>query len=112
MVIKLAFVLLSTVAHSSVFVGAGSTRLGRNELDSQAEDARAQGDESASTIQAIDAINEDLPFVKPSLRALTGDDSSSSWDRGTYSVAHHSGKLKLYVPPATRVGDTLFLFLR
>jgi hypothetical protein len=111
MVIKLVFVLLSTLAHTAVFVRAGSTRLGRSE-DIQAEVAMAQVDESASVVHAIKGIDEGLPIVKPSLRALNGDNGGSNWDRGTYSVAHHSGKLKLYVPPATRVGDTLFLFLR
>ncbi len=111
MVIKLAFFLLSTLAHTTGLVGADSAGFGRN-ADNQAEVARAQVDESASAVQAIKGIDEGLPIVKPGLRSLNGENGGSNWDRGTYSVAHHGGNLKLYVPPATRVGDTLFLFLR
>jgi hypothetical protein len=103
MVFKVAFVLLSMLAQTVDLVGAGSTRLGRNDMeDSMAEVARAH----------VDAVQEDLPIVNPGLRALNGNDGGSGWDHGTYSVAHHSGNLKLYVPSAARTGDTLFLFLR
>lgn len=112
MVFKLAFVLLSFLAHPTVLVGAGSTRLGRNnDTDSHAEIASDLMDEPASTHHSIEA-NVEPPIVKPGLRALNGGDGGSNWDHGTYSVAHHSGNLKLYVPSAAKPGDTLFLFLR
>lgn len=102
MAFKLSLIVLSALV--PVLVGGGSTKLNRkNDLDI-ADIVRTQVDPPMSV--------EDPPMVKPNLRALNGDDGGSNWDRGTYSVAHHSGNLKLYVPPATRVGDTLFLFLR
>lgn len=67
-------------------------------------------DEIVSPLQVSETVEEDLSMVKPSsLRALN---DGSDWDHGTYSVAHHSGNLKVYIPPATKVGDTIFLFLR
>jgi hypothetical protein len=111
MMFKFALVLLSTLASTSVLAGAGSKRLGQNDLDNQAEIARAHVEESASSLQDDETDDRELTSVNPGLRAL-GNNGGSDWDRGTYSVAHHSGNLKLYVPPATKVGDTLFLFLR
>lgn len=68
-------------------------------------------DEVLTSIQPSETV--DPPMVKPSsLRALNGNNDGSGWDHGTYSVAHHSGNLKVYIPPATKVGDTIFLFLR
>jgi hypothetical protein len=36
-----------------------------------------------------------------------------AWNHGTYAVASEIGeRIEIKMPPATRVGDTLFLFVR
>lgn len=111
MMSKLALVLLSTLAQTVVFAEASSTRLGQNDMNVQAN--IVVDDELVSPLQVPETGEEDLSTVKPrSLRALNGNNDGSGWDHGTYSVAHHSGNLKVYIPPATKVGDTIFLFLR
>jgi hypothetical protein len=60
------------------------------------------------------------PTYAPITDAPTGSvmptfdyDDPDSWNRGTYAFASDIGeRLVIDMPPATRVGDTLFLFVR
>ena len=124
MKVKIAIVLLSTLAQRAVLAGSTSTRLGHTTQDAGGGDGekqtnhlrktkKVQGEKSIA-IQDGKTIDEnDSPSFTTGLRALRGEDDSKDWSRGSYAVASkHSGTIKLQVPQDTQVGDTLFLFLR
>jgi hypothetical protein len=123
MKVKIAIVLLSTLAQRAVLAGSTSKRLGRTAQDAGGGDGekqtnhlrktkKVQGGKSIAIQDGITIDENDSSSFTPGLRALRGEDDSENWNRGSYAVASTSGSIKLNVPKDTQVGDTLFLFLR
>lgn len=52
------------------------------------------------------------PTFTPTYIPTTRDDGFSNWNHGSYASSEWGGKIKIYTPSGTQVGDTLFLFLR
>ena len=53
-----------------------------------------------------------VPDLLPSLRTAALADTQD-WSRGSYAAsARKSGTLQIFIPDETRVGDTVFIFLR
>ena len=125
MKVKIAIVLLSTLAQRAVLAGSTSSRLGRI-----AQDINAGGENEKQTnhlrkmkkvhggksnaIQDDETNDEnDSPSFTPGLRALRGEDDSKNWNHGTNKgAAQRRDSVKVCAPSATRSGDTLFVFLR
>ena len=59
------------------------------------------------------SISHKTLFPSPSSVSSFDVDNSQDWTHGSYAVvSEHGETIKINVPPATQVGDTLFLFLR
>ena len=127
---SIIIVLLSTVAQVAVLAETSSSGLGNNALDiDAAEDAVLQTssrklkkdnnksnknkkdndeDEEEEEVEENNSVNF-TPIVRSNILAV----EESDWSGGTYAVSSaRSGSFKVYVPAETKVGDTLFLFLR
>ena len=65
-------------------------------------------DEEEEEVEENNSANF-TPVVRSNILAV----EESDWSGGTYAVSSaRSGSFKVYVPAETKVGDTLFLFLR
>ena len=128
---SIIIVLLSTVAQVAVLAETSSSRLGQNAPDiDAAEDVVLQTssvrklkkdnnksnknkkgndeDEEEEEVEENNSVNF-TPIVRSNILAV----EESDWSGGTYAVSSaRSGSFKVYVPAETKVGDTLFLFLR
>ena len=128
---SIIIVLLSTVAQVAVLAETSSSRLGQNALDiNVAEDVVLQTssvrklkkdnnksnknkkgndeDEEEEEVEENNSANF-TPVVRSNILVVEETD----WSGGTYAVSSaRSGSFKVYVPAETKVGDTLFLFLR
>jgi hypothetical protein len=113
MKVKFAIVLLSTLAQRAVLAGSTSTRLGRTAQDAShlRKTKKFQGGKSIAIQNGKQIDENDSPFI-PGLRAPTREDDTMIWNHGSYAVASKSGSIEINVPQDTKVGDTLFLFLR
>lgn len=125
-------VLLSTVAQVAVLAETSSSRVGQNSLDIvAAEDVvltnsarklkkdsnksnknKKDNDEDEEEEEVEEIVNYSVNFT-PVVRSNILAVEESDWSGGTYAVSSaRSGSFKVYVPAETKVGDTLFLFLR
>jgi hypothetical protein len=86
---------------------------------------RALKEEDAKSLPTRETLNtESLTTFAPSISHKTlvpspssvssfDVDSSQDWTHGSVAVvSEHGATIKINMPPATQVGDTLFLFLR
>jgi hypothetical protein len=120
MIVQFAIILLSALAHPAVsavsIVSTDKEIKAENDGGKRTNHLREKvGPDELMGLQDGERLDEsgDSPNFIPGLRALRGENDSRNWNHGSYAVAsRHSGKLKLYVPRHTQVGDTLFLFLR
>jgi hypothetical protein len=72
------------------------------------------------TLSPITPIPTYFPTYAPITDSPTGSsmpsfdyDDPKAWNHGTYAVASEVGEdVEINMPPTTKVGDTLFLFLR
>ena len=130
---SIIIVLLSTVAQVAVLAEVSSSRLGQNAPDiDAAEDVVLQtssvrklkkdnnksnknkkdNDEDEEEEEVEEIVNNSVNFT-PIVRSNILAVEETDWSGGTYAVSSaRSGSFKVYVPAETRVGDTLFLFLR
>lgn len=130
---SIIIVLVSTVAQVAVLAETSSSRLGQNAPDiDAAEDVVLQtssvrklkkdnnksnknkndNDEDEEEEEVEEIVNNSVNFT-PIVRSNILAVEETDWSGGTYAVSSaRSGSFKVYVPAETRVGDTLFLFLR
>ena len=129
---SIIIVLVSTVAQVAVLAETSSSRLGQNAPDKAAEDVVLQtssvrklkkdnnksnknkndNDEDEEEEEVEEIVNNSVNFT-PIVRSNILAVEETDWSGGTYAVSSaRSGSFKVYVPAETRVGDTLFLFLR
>lgn len=124
MLVKLAIVLLFTLAQTVVLVGSTFTGLvraghfikadgkGEEETHNLRKMKKGQVDESIA-LQDGDTIDMDDSPIIPGLRALRRENNSKNWNHGTNEVAaKRRDRMEVCAPSTTKDGDTLFLFLR
>ena len=86
-----------------------------DEVEEEDDDEDETEDELEEDIDPAGETSEDAiqGIIPANIRTMALGNDISDWNHGSYAVSSgKDGTIKVYAPEGTRVGDTLFLFLR